>query len=121
VSQFGDGDTVTVWRDSWHRARKEHKCRACHEPIAVGHRYHLTFYIFEGDAHTVKRCERCQTIFEHLSGRISAEGDSEEFCDEELNCGHTYRERWEEEAPPWLAALAFWRPGDPLPEPPKVA
>lgn len=65
----------------------------------------------------MRRCPRCQVIYLHLEGRIRAEGDYDQFCDESLNCGHEYEERWEEAPPEWLAALAFWLPGDPLPIP----
>lgn len=112
MSQYGDGDYCPVWSDRWVTARKEHRCAACGETIAPSHRYHVTFYVFDGSAHQTKRCERCETIFAHLSDRME---DPEEFCDERLACGHEYRERWGEEPPPEIAALAFWLPGDPLP------
>ena len=115
MSQYGEGDSCPVWSDRWVVARKEHHCRACGETIRPGDRYHKTFYIFDGNPHETKRCARCETIFDHLSGRIAKEGDCEEFCDERLACGHTYEERWREEPPPEIAALAFWLPGDPLP------
>lgn len=115
MSQYGDGDTCSVWSDRWLRAKKEHRCHACHEPIKPGHRYHVTFSVFDGNADTTKRCERCQAIFEHLSGRMVNEGDNEEYCDHRLACGHEYKERWDEEPPPEIAALAFWLPGDPVP------
>lgn len=115
MSQYGEGDSCSVWSDRWATARKEHRCKACGETVRPGYRYHTTFYVFDGDAHRVKRCERCQLIFEHLSARMQTEGEDEEFCDEALACGHEYRERWGEAPPEWLAALAFWRPGDPLP------
>ena len=117
MSQDGDGELVAFQRDTWHVARKAHKCRACHEPIGAGYRYHLTFYVWEKEPYTIKRCERCQLIFTHLASRIADESD-EEYCDESLACGHEYEERWGEKPPEWLAALAFWRPGDPLPEMP---
>lgn len=120
MSQYGDGDSCSVFEESWRTAKKDHKCSACREVIRPGQRYHYTFSVFDGDSDVNKRCERCQIIFAHLSARIRKEGDAEEFCDAALNCGHTYVERWEEAPPEWLAALAFWRPGDPLPELPKA-
>lgn len=113
MSQYGDGDYCSVWQDRWVTARKEHTCKACAETILPGHRYHTTFYIFDGEPHTTNRCERCETIFEHLSGRMV--DDPEEFCDERLACGHEYEERWREPPPEHIAALAFWLPGEPLP------
>ena len=117
MSQYGDGDYCPVWEETSPKARRPHKCHACGETIPVGTVYSRTFYVFDGDAHTTKRCPRCQLIYEHLSARIRSEGDVEEFCDAELKCGHEYTERWREEPSAALAALAFWRPGDPLPSP----
>jgi hypothetical protein len=115
MSQYGDGDYCAVYDEEWRAARKDHVCSACDETIAAGHRYHRTFTVFEGLPGVTLRCERCQAIFEHLNARICREGDSEEFCDAELNCGHEYKERWGEPPPEGIAALAFWRPGDKMP------
>lgn len=112
MSQYGEGDYCPVWQDRWVTARKAHVCSACGETIERGNRYHTTFSVFDGIANQVKRCERCQTIFAHLSSLMT---DPEEFCDERLACGHEYVERWSEEPPPEIAALAFWLPGEPLP------
>ena len=115
MSQYGDGDYCPVWEESSPKARVEHKCDACGETIPRGTVYSRTFYVFDGDANVTKRCPRCQVIFKHLDSRIKDHGDDEEFCDQELNCGHEYGERWGTEPPEEIAALAFWRPGDPLP------
>jgi RNase P subunit RPR2 len=116
MSQYGDGDVAEAYRVTHHVARKEQRCCACSETIAPGHKYVRTFFVWEGEPYVFKRCARCDLIHQHLSDRIATEGESGEFCDEELHCGHDYEERWEEPPPEWLAALAFWRPGDPLPE-----
>ena len=118
MSQYGDGDYCSVFQERWVKAKKHHRCHACGEDVAPGACYHVTFSVFDGTADTTKRCARCQAIFEHLSARMRVEGDAEEFCDAELNCGHEYKERWREEPPAEIAALAFWRPGDPVPEKP---
>lgn len=116
MSQFGDeGEPIDAWRDTWYRARKTHKCHACGEQIEPGQRYHYTACVSAGAVDHWKRCERCQAIYIHLHDRIRKEGDDDEFCDPALNCGHEYEQRWEEKPPEWLAAMAFWRPGDPLP------
>jgi uncharacterized C2H2 Zn-finger protein len=83
--------------------------------VAVGRKYHRTALLFDGNWETIVRCERCQAIYRHLSDRMAKEGDCDEFCDDHLNCGHGYQERWEEPPPEAIAALAFWLPGDPLP------
>ena len=116
MSEYGDGDYCSVWSETDPKARKEHVCDACHETIAPGRKYHRTFSIFEGTPNTNVRCERCQAIFVHLTERMRTEGDREEYCNPELACGHEYKERWDEPPPDHIAALAFWLPGDPLPE-----
>ena len=115
MSQYGDGDCCSVSDHSVRTARKIHHCQACGEDVRPGDKYARVFFVFDGDAHTVKRCERCEAIFTHLSARMRREGEMEEYCDERLACGHEYKERWEEEPPPEIAALAFWLPGEPLP------
>jgi hypothetical protein len=113
MSQYGDGEYCPVWTESSPVARKEHRCHACGETIRVGDRYRYIFSVFDGDGNTTKRCVRCQAIFEHLSSRMK--DDQDEYCNDRLACGHGYRERWEEDPPPEIAALAFWLPGDPVP------
>jgi hypothetical protein len=115
MSQYGDGDSPDVCDSEWRKARKPHDCDACGETVQPCQRYHRTSMLFDGAWSVWIRCVRCQAIFAHLSDRIRESGDHEEFCDAELNCGHDYRERWDEDPPPEIAALAFWRPGDPVP------
>ena len=107
MSQYGDGEYAEVYDTVDRKARKSHKCCACGETIAPGNQYTNVFYVFEGDPYTYKRCQRCQAIFKHLSSRIREDGDVDEFCDDALNCGHEYAERWNEDPPPEIAALAF--------------
>lgn len=98
-------------RETRRRARVNHTCGACRETIERGQVY--VFEAFGGSfgIQTTKRCLRCELIYEHLI-EVSPAG---EFPDAHLNCGHTYEEVHDEPPPAWLAALAFWRPGDPLP------
>jgi hypothetical protein len=118
MSEYSDGDTCAVSANEWRTAKKPHRCDACHTNVRVGDRYHRTFYVFDGKADVDVRCERCQKIFEHLDARIREDngGFSEEYCNTRLNCGHTYEDRWGEPPPEWLAKLAFWLPGEPLPQ-----
>src|SRR5271167_536136 len=121
MSTYGDGEPCAVYEEELRKARKEHRCHACSEPITPGRTYHRTFLIFEGDPRVTVRCERCQAIYEHLTERMKEDGTyGDEFCDGELNCGHTYQDRWEEPPPEAIAALAFWLPGDPLPGAPSA-
>jgi hypothetical protein len=116
MSEYGEGDYCPVHEFAWRKARKQHTCDACGEAITPGRTYHRTFLICDGTAFVTVRCERCQAIYDHLAARIRGEGDLEQYCNETLDCGHEYEERWGEPPPEWLAALAFWLPGDPLPE-----
>ena len=118
MSTFGD-EPVAVSHTSWRNARKAWTCSACKEPIEVGQKYRYVCFLFDGRWYTFRRCERCQAIYAHLAERMDVEGNGEEFCADALDCGHTYEDRWDEEPPAHIAALAFWRPGDPLPEAPK--
>lgn len=115
MSQSCDG-AADIFRQGTRKARKPHQCDACFtESIRPGDTYTREDVLFEGRwAHTT-RCARCQLIFEHLVDMCRAHGDSDEWPDPNLDCGHEYSERWEIEPPAWLAALAFWVPGDPLP------
>lgn len=105
----------SVYNETRFKARKEHRCDACKEPIPSGVQYTRVFLIFDGGKESLKRCGRCQMIHEHLRELCQSRADGEMWPDERLNCGHSYRDHWEEDPPPFIAALAFWRPGDPLP------
>ena len=117
MSEYSDGEYAAVSASEWRTAKIPHECHACHTNVRPGDRYHRDFWICDGQPDYCVRCERCQKIYEHLSARIRNESLSggEEYCNPELNCGHEYEERWGEPPPEWLAALAFWLPGDPLP------
>lgn len=118
MSEYGD-ECATVARESLRKARKEHKCDACGETITPGRTYHYTFIVFDGEPQTNVRCERCQAMYAHLTARMRADVNGfTEYCNAELNCGHSYEERWDEPPPDEIAALAFWLPGDPLPTAP---
>jgi len=107
-----DGEPVDVYRVKQVIARKTHQCDACLEPTIIpGKLYTSIGVVWEGTAETIKRCPRCQTIYEHLR-KLCPRG---EVPDDRLNCGHEYQERWEVEPPEDIAALAFWLPGDMLP------
>ena len=95
-------------------ARKAHRCAACGEAIQPGHRYTAVHIVFDGSAETIKRCVRCQAIHEHLR---DTNLNCDAWPDERLNCGESYREVFGEDPPEKIAALAFWQPGDPAPQP----
>lgn len=102
-----EGEPESVHRETWPRARREHKCCACGETIRCGDRHKRTFVVFEGDAETYRHCLRCAAIYRALC-RTTGE---DEYIEYRLNCGHT----WEEtrgECPPEIARLAFMTPDE---------
>lgn len=108
----GDGEPVAYYRETRRTARKQHECCACEIPILPGHRYWVIATCCDGSVRGWKRCARCQFIHEQLRPLCAKR---EEWPDEELNCGHEFEENWGRPPPEWMAALAFWQPGEPLP------
>ncbi|TFG38795.1 MAG: hypothetical protein E4H44_03290 [Candidatus Aminicenantes bacterium] len=101
-------ETYVIYDETWRKARKQHRCDACNEPISVGHQYARVFILFDGEKSNRKRCARCQRIHEHLR-TVDKYGDT--WPDENLACGQSYEDEWGE-CPPEIAALAFALPGE---------
>jgi hypothetical protein len=100
-----------VYKNVRRKASKAHACSACRDTIPAGHQYHAITIVDDGDVYTYKRCLRCEQIHAHLAARCRALKDwSHHWPDEELNCGHSYEERWGEAPPEEIAALAFVTP-----------
>lgn len=85
--------------DTSPRARKPHRCIACHEAIQPGHRYHRTVEHQEGEIRTYRHCLRCWAMIEALDRR------GVEFVDWDLNCGEVWQD-----PPVEVAELAFLAP-----------
>jgi hypothetical protein len=107
-----DGEPLAYYRETPRTAHKQHECSACEIPILPGHKYWVIAACWDGSVHGWKRCDRCQLIHVQLRPLCAAR---DEWPDEALNCGHEFEEVNGRAPPDWLAALAFWRPGDPLP------
>ena len=107
----GVDELYEVYDEQRVTARKAHQCSACSETIRPGDRYVRVKMVFDGSAETIKRCARCQSIHEHL--RDTAPGCGDVWPDEKLDCGDSYEDVFGEPPPDEIAALAFWRPGDP--------
>lgn len=101
-------DYYSVYKETETKARKEHQCSACSEPISPNQVYTRVQIVFDKSAETVKRCSRCQAIHIHL--REKGRGDT--WPAERLDCGESYRDHWGEEPPEEIAALAFALPGE---------
>lgn len=48
-----------ILSDAVRRARKEHRCTVCDQPIAIGRKYRRAALIFEGGLHISKDHMRC--------------------------------------------------------------
>ena len=91
-------------------ARKAHQCSACRGDIRKGDRYSYTAFVFEGEVETIKRCLRCEYIYQTLrndlgAGRISDEDT--DYIEPRLDCGHRYEDTHAEPMPDHLARVAF--------------
>ena len=100
-------EPCTVYQERYIKARKEHRCDACGCRIRRGSTYSKTSALADGSWEHVIRCGRCEMIYGHLLARFKAEGECDEQPAWALDCGHEYKERWNEEPPPDIAALAF--------------
>lgn len=82
-------------------------------PIQSGDVYSLTTSLYAGTWETVKRCARCEAMYQHL---VSIDDSGWDWgIQRDLGCGHSYEYAHDREPPPHVQALAFWRPGDPIP------
>lgn len=110
MCDISDG-TCPVWRNEKRKARKDHTCVACGEVIRRGDTYEKHVNIFDGCVTDINRCLRCAEMWRAAQAKLGWE----RVADLWLACG----EDWEDnfgEPPEHIAALAFWRPGEPLPE-----
>lgn len=101
-----DAEPYEVHNEKIVTARKDHKCDACGETIKTGCHYARFFGVHDGNAETVKRCMRCQRLFDHLVER----GDGDMYPAQRLDCGESYQDHWGEDPPEEVAALAFALP-----------
>lgn len=105
----GDSETPTVYEERERKARKEHHCDACGETIKPGQVYCNTFGVWDGNADTIKRCSRCDAIYEHLVDL--RRDDSEYQIALKLDCGRSYEDEWGD-MPIEAQELAFLLPGE---------
>lgn len=106
------GSHPSVWREKFRRARKEHDCEACGRRIERGEMYSYTFSVYDGNPSETVRCLRCDVLYQLLQEKIGRATDGDECADPNLNCGHTWQQRWEEDPPPEVAMLAFYTPAE---------
>lgn len=102
-----DAEAADIWQETSVRAAKDHTCSACKETIRRADFYVLHKILGDDSWTTVRRCLRCDAMYQALDAKIKVATDHEEAADIRLNCGHEYKKRWGEEPPPELARLAF--------------
>ncbi len=73
---YHDGEYATVWRESEHKARKQHKCCECGKAIRIGETYSSVFCVSEGYASTSRTCPRCSRLRKAIKEVEMAEGCS---------------------------------------------
>mgnify|MGYP001559210273 CR=1 FL=1 len=85
------------------RARKQHTCVACTDPIEPGHVYFKTFTVFEGLVGGWKHCVRCNIMYRRLLTELPFSA----WVDEKLNCGTSWNSAMGQDPPEDVARLAF--------------
>ncbi len=105
-----DGEPIVRDSTTQRRARKDHKCSCCGETIPRTHIYFRHFLIWGGTSDTIKRCARCQTLYEALVK--SHPDDQETAVALRLDCGHSYVDVYDEAPPSELERLAFMTPAE---------
>ena len=59
VDCYCDFDPATIYNRELRKARKEHRCTECGQPIRFGQQYENVFGVWEGSAWSFKTCEGC--------------------------------------------------------------
>lgn len=59
--------TPSMHSEAWYKARKQHKCCECRQPIEIGQQYQRVSGVWDGKFFTFKTCERCADLREALS------------------------------------------------------
>jgi hypothetical protein len=80
-------DMVTMLSESDPKARKPHRCNECRRVIAVGEKYHVDRYVFDGSMTAHKTCAHCMVAREWLAKECGGWvfGSVEEDLDEHLD------------------------------------
>lgn len=102
-----DCEPCTIYKETNVAARSDTRCSACREKIVKAAKYWRIAILFDGRWTTVRRCQRCQAIHLHLRS-VSSQHD--EWPDDTLSCGHSYRDAHGCEPPESIARLAFALP-----------
>lgn len=101
-----DGEASTVYRESWHRARKPFKCASCSTMKEPGVKYLRHFQVFDGEVYYSKVCTPCGNahkafVKEHHGGMYPPDDVRESLSECIENGDAISRKRWQ----PVLSAL----------------
>lgn len=101
-----------IWRESFHIARKEHKCCECRMPILPGEKYAYIFILYEGDTSVFKQHLCCWSMARHVNLDIIGEELTKEitgysFC--AYHFGEVRQFFWEDPAnPERVGQSSYW-------------
>jgi len=85
-----DGDPASVYRTQWRKARKEHLCCECDDPIKVGDKHEYVTACWDGTWDDHRTCKTCVAIRERYCPHGWLFGQLAEIIEECL--GFDYRE-----------------------------
>lgn len=67
---------IAFYSERFPKARKQHKCCECKQPIVLGERYRVVFGKWDGEVDTFKTCQRCLDLIDRIRALERAAGCS---------------------------------------------
>ena len=67
MSCYCNDSSPSMYVETWHKARKEHKCCECKRKIKPGDEYERIAGVWDGDFSTYKTCEVCAGLRDALA------------------------------------------------------
>ena len=65
---YCDYDSMpSMYSETWHKAKKDHRCCECGKTISVGQQYQRVVGVWDGDFSSYKTCERCAGLRDALA------------------------------------------------------
>ena len=96
-----DLESCDIYNERKVKARREHRCAECREPIKTGQKYIYLKSLYDGVWTTTKRCIPCQSIAVDYCCSIAEGGEVWACCREYLGVDLRTGETWED----WLKAF----------------
>ncbi len=75
---FEECEIATVGHESIRKARKQHICVECRQPILVGERYANMFMLYDGEASDDKQHLCCWSLCRHINHEIVETQDDDQ-------------------------------------------